>query len=389
MNEPPENSDPFGWARRFRPLARIALGPDGPRENGRRWIRRGLWVVSLAHFLLVVAGLLWMRARGEQHWITATLLFVLPFYWVLPLVFLTPLSLWYCRWACGWHVAAVVFILVFFLPSRPSRPTWSGGTSFRLVDNNLGQRRIETLFALVREVQPDIVVLQEVSPELGSTLRRDGTLGRYFAQHAEFVLASRFPIVRSGLLDRPKFKETPVAAWFELDHAGQSLVIYNVHLPTPRSDFYLLRGNGFIKGLLRGGGIYSSRVRQVYRQMLAQRVAVAEELARRLATEKRPFLVVGDFNAPGPGYVRRLFSSRWTDVFAAVGYGYGLTFPGVTHNPMSLFGPWLRLDYLFASAEIRPLECWVEPGEPAQHRAIVARLEMRAAGSSRPAPLIP
>lgn len=375
MSQTPSKFAPFGWFRRFRPLPTVASGPPGRPEFARKWISRSLWILSLAHFLVVVGGLLWMRSAGERHWFTATLLFMLPFYWVAPLVVLTPLSLRSCRWACGLQAASAAFVLLFFLPTRPSPSAETGGNSFWLVDNNLGQRRIETLLSLVGRAHPDIVVLQEVSPEMGKTLRSGAALGPHFAQHGEFVVASRFPIVRSGLVEQPKFMGSPVAAWFELDHSGQPLVIYNVHLPTPRSDFYLLRGNGFFKGWFRGGGIYSARVRQEYRQALARRVGVAEELARTLAEEKLPFLVAGDFNAPSPGYVRRLFSSRWTDVFAAVGHGYGLTFPGVTRNPMSLFGPWLRLDYLFASGEIRPLECWVEPREPAQHRALVARLE--------------
>lgn len=342
----------------------------------RRWIRWTLLSLSVLHFVTVVCGLLWMHRLGETHWITATLLFVPPAYWALPLFALAPPSWVLSRGACAWQAATAAFVLAFFLPSGKSPSNGPGGRSLVVVDNNLGQRKVGTLLTLVGNVRPDLVVLQEVSTELGARLRRGGLLGTHFAQQDEFVVAGRYPVVRSGLVERPWFRGGPVAAWFELDVEGEVLVVYVVHLPTPRPDFYLLRGNGFFKGLVRGGGVYSPRVRETYREMLSRRVAVAEELAAVLGAEVRPFLVVGDFNAPGPGYVRRIFATRWTDVFAAAGRGYGLTFPGVTRNPLSLFGPWLRLDYIFAGPGIRPVDCWVEPREPAQHRALVARLEL-------------
>ncbi|MBA2594298.1 MAG: endonuclease/exonuclease/phosphatase family protein [Gammaproteobacteria bacterium] len=83
------------------------------------------------------------------------------------------------------------------------------------------------------------------------------------------------------------------------------------------------------------------------------RIQLAQKLMERLRSEKHPFLVVGDFNAPSPGYIRRIFSAELTDAAAAKGRGYGLTFPGATLNPLSLFGPWLRIDYIFASKNWR------------------------------------
>ena len=41
-----------------------------------------------------------------------------------------------------------------------------------------------------------------------------------------------------------------------------------------------------------------------------------------------------------------------TDAFTRAGRGWGLTFPGVTRNPLTVFGPWLRLDYFFVGPRL-------------------------------------
>jgi vancomycin resistance protein VanJ len=348
------------------------------QDSGQAWLVRGrriLLLVSAAYTVLLVGGLLTIQWVGERHWLPGTLLYVLPSYWLLPLVVLTPLSLARCPKACWWHLGAVIFATVGFMQLRWTFPRKPNGSSYTLVTNNTGQRSQESLLGLIRKVQPDFVALQDSAREQGAAVGA-ALGGRHVAQQNEFVLVSRFPIRSSGLVEGLSYGNLPLAAWFEVDCGGRSLVIYNLHLPTPRKEFYALRGHGFLPGLVLGGGVYSSSVRQAYRESLAQRVALAEELAHRLAAENRPFVVVGDLNAPSQGYVRRLFSSKLTDLFAATGRGYGLTFPGVTRNPLSLFGPWLRLDYIFAGTDVRALECWVEPREPAKHRAVVGRFEI-------------
>jgi hypothetical protein len=75
---------------------------------------------------------------------------------------------------------------------------------------------------------------------------------------------------------------------------------------------------------------------------------------------------------PSNGHIRRIFSGELRDAFAECGRGYGFTFPGFTRNPLSLFQPWLRLDYLFAGRGFRPCYVRTEPGRPSQHRAVAA-----------------
>ena len=84
-----------------------------------------------------------------------------------------------------------------------------------------------------------------------------------------------------------------------------------------------------------------------------------QNLIQHLKKETRPFLVAGDFNMPSSAYIHGLFASEFNDVFAAKGRGYGYTFPGRSWNPLSFFGHWLRIDYIFAGPTWEPTDCVV------------------------------
>ena len=198
----------------------------------------------------------------------------------------------------------------------------------------------------------------------------------------EFVLVSRYESKNSGFVPELWGKSGPAGVWFEVDYHGTPIVVYNIHLPTPRPDFERLRGAGFLAELSRGGGIYSKEVRQRFQQSMDERAELLRKLRERLDKEDRPFFVLGDFNIPSGGYLHGLLADKYTDAFAEKGCGYGWTFPGQTRNPLSLFGPWLRIDYIFSSVDWQTLDCVVEPRQPAQHRAVAAKFVLRKPSGS-------
>jgi endonuclease/exonuclease/phosphatase (EEP) superfamily protein YafD len=337
-------------------------------------LQRATIGLTLLYGVAMIIGWLIVSRVGERHWLTSLVLFAPVALCWMPLLVVYPLGLLFCRSACVLQIGFVAVVHLWFTPFHWSRSTEAEGDSLTVISNNAGQRRIATLFPLVDSAKPDLVALQEVAPAAGLALAmRDERLHR--AQQGEFALLSRFPIVDSGLVEDLTFEERTVAAWFTVEIGGQQVVVYNIRLPSPRRDFHRLRGRGFLAELPRLGGIYSASVWSAYRASLAERVELAEQLALRLAAESRPFIAVGDLNAPSQGYVRRLFCLQAVDAFAATGRGFGLTFPGRTRNPLAFFGPWQRLDYIFTGTGFRPLECRVEPRQRAQHRAVVARLE--------------
>ena len=101
---------------------------------------------------------------------------------------------------------------------------------------------------------------------------------------------------------------------------------------------------------------------------------MAEHFLHIALDERRPVLVAGDFNLPDRGFLYRMFRRNMVDAHKARGRGYGYTFPGDTKNPLTLFRPWLRLDYVFAGFEWKILRCRTEPSRRSQHRAVAVRL---------------
>lgn len=365
--------------------ARLQRAARAGRDSGNasgRWLRGCRWALafaSVAYLAALIVGLLLIQWVGERYWLFSLLLLLPPLGWLLPLAALSPLCLIVRPRLCLLHLLGAAYVLFVFMPLHWSFSARPEGEVLTILSNNTGDRRTRTLFPLVEEVRPDIIALQDASASQGRALARvRGEPLMQVVQHAHFVLVSRFPIVRSGLIEDVHYRGDPVAAWFELDFDGETIVVYNVHLPTPRHDLERLRGHGLLAELPHRGAIYSGSVRQDFRDSLRERVQVAEDLANLLAGETRPHLAAGDFNAAAQGHVRRLFTAQLTDAFAERGKGYGFTLPGVSLNPLSFFGPWLRLDYIFAGASFKTLDCRVEGRQPAQHRALVARFERRA-----------
>lgn len=358
-----------GWQRRHEP-------GSGWRRLAT-WCRRAVVAVNILYFGGVLAVWALTGWVGERHYLTAFLLFVPPQLWLLPLVFLMPLT-WLCsrRWLALQLVTVlwVAFGLFDFHWNRPRPPQ---GALLRVMTNNYGQNNRQSFTAFLQQEQPEVIALQEAVGQMGRLLRTYTNYeGRAFG---EFVLLSRHPILNAGPLPVYDTHGWPIGAWFELQVHSRTVVVYNVHLPSPRRELYRLRGLGLLVAVA-GETMDENRSRRFQEDIARawqERVALAQKLLAYLQKEQRPFILAGDFNMPGRGWLHRQFRRHYVDAFAEAGKGYGLTFPGYNSNPLTGFGPWLRLDYLFCNAPLRPVYCQTEGTRRSQHRAVAAHFEWR------------
>lgn len=334
-----------------------------------------LKTANVLHFLLLLALLLLMKTIGERHWLTAFCLFVPGQLWLLPLAVLAPLTLLLCRRWLLVHLAGVLLVAFGYYsfywawPPAPARPVLT------VMSNNFGQNNRQGFSAFLAQENPDLVVLQEAAGQGGRLAR--GYTNYQVKAWGEFVLLSKLPILNSGPVPAYSTEGVPVAAWFEVSFQSRTVVVYNVHLPSPRRELYRSRGLGLLAALAGSGqdDTRTGRYRQGLEDSWKKRTEIATKLADHLKKETRPFVVTGDFNMSSHGYIYDRFAENLADAHATSGRGYGLTFPGYTSNPVTLFGPWLRLDYLFAGKGFRPVDCRTEAGRKSQHRAVAARFE--------------
>ncbi len=346
---------------------------DSSPSRGRRPVRRALAWITILYAALLAGGLAMLDFRSEPHWFWSGLLFLPPQLWLLPLVILLPLALrWHPR-LCLVHLLVVAGLSFGYMRFRWHRPPQPRGPVLTLLTANVAQGDPRSLAAFLPRVQPDVIVYQDARrPDL---LPTSGRTDWFTARQREFVVASRFPIRRSGLVESLRYNRQPVTAWFELDWNGRELVIYNVHMPTPRRFLARFRGQGYGVDAIRWQRVFSQADRQASSAYWQERHRLASGLCAVLRQETRPMLIAGDFNMPDHGWLYRMMVRDWTDAFAAGGRGWGMTFPGTGGLIQKLLGPWLRLDYVFCDARWRVLDCEIEPPQPAEHRALAARME--------------
>jgi vancomycin resistance protein VanJ len=350
----------------------LGAGGGSPKPIGRlrRFVRAFLGAVTFTYLFSLVGLLVALEWWGERHWVLSVLLYAPPVLFLAPLAALTPLCLLFRARLVLWHLAAAALVGFGYMTFRWCSQPPPTERSFTAVTFNEGQSDPKQFASFLETEKPDVILLQDSD---GHRIERATPQWPTLARCGEFALFSRFPIRKATLLEHPSWAGQPIAARFEIEVRGEVLVLYNVHLPTPRPQLKRFLNRRIGKQLLskeERGKRFAD-----YRQWVNQRLNLARELAKVLAAESQPFIVAGDFNTPDHGCVYHLIAGEATDAFAKSGRGWGLTFPGHTRASADWLAPWLRLDYFFVGHGWRPIECRPERGRESEHRAIFARFE--------------
>jgi endonuclease/exonuclease/phosphatase family metal-dependent hydrolase len=312
-----------------------------------------------------------MEFIGERFWPLAILLYLPQSVFLLPLIVLIPATL--LAEAPPRTQGALACCLIIFLlhvPFYPGIGRASAPFQMKLISNNYATNHGLPLQPFIDAEDPDFVAIEDAAGK-GPAFQH-GNPGRTVRAEGQFVFLSKWPVKSAAILDWPRWRGQPVAAVFDVAWHGGDLAIYAVHLPTPRGDFAKLAGLGLLKELAGRNRRRSDNMS--FAEAMTARVQLARDLSAVLGREARPFVAAGDFNMPSDGYVHRVISAGITDCFARAGRGFGFTFPCDRHDPLTLGGPWLRLDYILAGPGWETLDCRVEPGRRSKHRAVVATL---------------
>ena len=333
---------------------------------GRPASRSRLERTATAYLLGLATLGLAERLIGERWWLTTLLTYVPQCVFLIPGFLLLPFALWKRRRRALGRLggAFLVYLLLdgwrFSLP--PPAPT-PEEIPLRVLTYNIrsGGGGVEKLAAAIRSVSPDAVCLQEASPYFGLPDPMPG-LQKLLPEWRFTSYGDTSIGVRGGQIEGLEIVRYPVpgsyraALLVKTTLKGQPLTLVTTHLATAFHGETLTRNR---RGLPR-----------YLEQTGAARRVQLDALLARTDTVRGPLIVCGDFNTPPRGVEYARLAERFTDAFARAGRGFGWSY-SATH-------PLLRIDYVWCSEDVRPLEARVLDWPHSDHKPLLADLAVTA-----------
>ncbi|OQA13886.1 MAG: hypothetical protein BWY63_03336 [Chloroflexi bacterium ADurb.Bin360] len=216
------------------------------------------------------------------------------------------------------------------------------------------------LSAIILAQDADVVAVQEVAPsamsDLVAMLKPQFPYVIPISSLSDLAFFSRYPIIHSEWF-RPA-GDGRGALYTVIDIEGQFWHVFAVH-PLPA-------GIAWLGKSLVPVGLY-------YGNLEAQ---IADVLERAHVLEK-PVIILGDFNKAEYSRAYRLISHQLTDSFREAGQGWGFTFPqDVWIDGWKIPGPFVRLDYIFHSADLQASHAEVVCRGASDHCLVTADLAL-------------
>ena len=354
---------------------------DKRRASITRWCTRLRWcvrLISLGYAVLLVAVWLLMKFVGEGNLTLAFLLYSPQSIWLLPIPVLLVMALLLDAPSLIVCLASAVLCVCGFLEynfGNSSMPS-ANERALTVLTFNRGESGETSLQPFKNATKPHVLMLPDATARSIRYVKSPGYEEFLFGDDiGEFSVVSRFHIKSKELISH---HDTPVAARFTLDWEGRLVVLYTLHLPTPRFTLSSLRRGAFLWGVLGvvPGTSWAGK-KESYESFFHNQIDIVRTVLARVEAETEPCILGGDFNAPGIGYIQHLATRKLTDAHAIAGSGSGHTFPGTTRNPLSLGGPWMRLDKLLSNSFLQPVWCKTEPDRASQHRSVAASFVLK------------
>jgi len=234
-------------------------------------------------------------------------------------------------------------------------PFFHGKLVYRIVTLNCSRRNVAAMREVAR-FQPDIVLLQEVPPTTDvHALAKEmfGMRGQTITNgHCAVIARGTLQLVRSSMAPAPPYAQVILT----LDD-GRQIEVFSAHLAHA-----VTRWDLWDPECWRAHRANRQQRRSQLIHILNQRAAVS-------VTPRRPCIIGGDFNAPASDITFDHLRRHFRDTFKTAGRGWGNTF----HNRF----PALRIDQIWATPEIIPLNARVVPTRNSDHRMLVVDLILK------------
>ena len=313
-----------------------------------RWLVVGTSVVYSV--VLLILALLWSHADSQPWWLALSDIFA-P-YLFIPLVLLIPLALivrssWLRLSVVAATLVFIVAVGAYLLPLAPEQP--NAETTLRVVTFNhlYANRDVDGIITAIRLQDADVVALQELSTAV-TQAAQEQLINEYPYQ----LMSPAERDLGLGLLSRYPFQVVPLERGFLGQHVvvdvnGQLITVINAHLSAP--------------------SIHTTNFEQIPEIPIirdyntSQRSAELPGLLGMIDQVEGPLIVAGDLNMSDreQGYTQ--LAERLQDTYRSTNYGFGFTFPDdIEVRGITIPIPLVRIDYIWSSYDITPLNTWVE-----------------------------
>lgn len=341
-----------------------------------RWLRRLTIWSCYVHLAAVLCTALVLRFVGDDYWLTGVAMYLPRVLFGLPCVVLVPLALGLglprLLWTQLVAAAVVCFPLMGFVVPRPIAS--AGAPPMRVLSFNIANcmTGADELDARIRQYAPDVVLMQEVCFHPAQLVARLHQTYPEVRVSDQFLIASRYPVLAARQGARADqlatSRDDRFAAW-EVQTPFGRIAFYNLHPLSPRWAFYAVRGMR-VRTSIRAGTFWRGGASEApLRENFAVRERQVAAAAREAAQESIPVVLGGDTNLTNLSPLLERHFGRYTDGFTRSGWGFGYTFPSGE--------PWMRLDRIMASQELRFVSFRVGCETESDHRCVIAQIDRR------------
>ena len=347
----------------------------------RRWLRLFAIALGIGYPLALLIAWLLLRFVGENWWVTIVGLYAPPvgFLFPAPLVIAVAWA-WAPRRILLLQVGSLLVALfpLMGLHLGSLRPgSAPDASAIRLVSFNIdvGFRGVPAIVAQVQRLNPNLVLLQEVGDNRVAGLKA-AFAGWHTDSTGQFFVASRFPLTnvqepppihyRAGEGGGPR--EGDGGAHFvtyTIDSLLGPVDVFNVHTTSPREGLEDMRGQGFLHELRSGHFLFGQGQDRLMFNAY-RRARQVQGLAVAAAASPRPVIIAGDTNLPGLSRIFRENLGGFDDAFAAVGRGFGYTYP-------SKF-PFMRIDRILTNGKLRAVDFRIGDTRASDHLCVSATI---------------
>jgi endonuclease/exonuclease/phosphatase family metal-dependent hydrolase len=325
-----------------------------------------LLLVTIAVVVLFFLTLVVPKIDPHKAEKLSTLGLVAPFVYAAVLMFTL---YWIIRWRV-WIAGVMIIVSLCGLPSLSSfykieaRRSYDEpfterdakkkyGNAVKVLSYNVrsfiddrGERCIDSIAAMVKSINPDILCFQEMgfSEQVDSALLPLKPMPRTVSrENLSPAIYSKYPIIKAGRIDTMKN-----LAWADMVLRDDTVRVFSLHLQSTdirHTDNEYIESREFLEEPDTTGKIRSMVTRLSENNKL--RAAQVDTISNMIASSPYPVIVCGDFNDTPISYTYRTMCEDMTDAFREVGRGYSHTYRG--------FFDMLRIDYVLCSDHFAPL----------------------------------